>query len=785
MAVNKFARCFHALGLHTFPVRYVKNRNTGKYIKRPVGAWRDVPLGDAATHHPNYGVRLSANILVVDVDVKNGKQGAASWLKLRSELDDPSWLDKTQRLICGTMTGGKHHFFMLPDGVSITKKHPDYPDIDFLSEGAYIVGPGTNFQTGLPYSILQGAIEESFIPPAPREWRVKLLKRETEHRLPDKDFTNAPGALAQFRIYCQTGPVAIEGVRGDETTLKIALIARDLGIDTDNCLKIMFETYNPRCQPPWEYSDLETKVVNAYTYGKHGIGSQDFSHLADHFTDDCKDEMEVSLAAEGYKWRLGKNGMPVTDDVNNTTCYLVVPPKGEFENEVWGIYRYNAFTHEPEYCVPPPWYNPHVSSLLVGEDSGPLSDYEVSALKHYLFQKYGYSASVKTIREAILFVARQTVYHPVRSWLRSLTWDGVPRLDNWLIDYAGARRERYSQLVASKTLIGAVQRIIEPGCKMDYMLVLEGEQGSGKSTLCQVLAVQPQWYAGLEPDTGKDAKMTLGQKWIIEFAEVDALKERGPSAVKSFLASSVDNFRPPYAARTADYPRQSIFIGTVNPGASGQYLNDATGGRRYWPVRTGVIDIQGVREALPQLYAEAMHRYLGGERPYVDRAFETIMAQAVALRYEVSPIQDTLARYFSRRKDHGPVTLMFLVTNVLGITSERYDARAKRAVMNALTAMGYRVGGRDRMTVYAPASAKAIPALPRACSRLGQALAGIQNTIDTPRTLTLTEVCELAGIVASRSTRMALRGVALNCIGVDPCEGGVIVHPLEKVSYDV
>lgn len=694
MAEHTLASQFYDLGLFTFPVKLIRGPS-GAMIKKPdVSAWRKVPVTADYVRCRNYGVRLDGRYVVVDVDIKNGKQGAATWLNMRAMLPDAARAvidDYANRLQCVTMSGGKHHWFRLPDGMQIQKKVPGFPDIDFLSEGSYVVGPGTYFGTGTPYTIISGAIDDEYIPMYPREWQIATVKRETEYRAPDKEFTNTATALVQFRQYCESAPPAIEYTGGDNTTYKVAATARDLGIDKDHCFDIMWQAFNPRCQPAWDAGSLETIVTNAYAYAKGAAGFQDYSHLL--IQEDGLADMNESVESEGYRWKMANKGGPTHNSEHNVICYLVAPNRGEFQNELWGIFRYNAFTDRPEYALAPPWYNPATAldaRIMVPRE---ITDSELGSLKHYLFQKYGYDAERDTIYRAVDFVARQATYHPIRSWLKTLQWDGVKRLDSWLAAYCGAEDTQYTRLIGPKVLLGAVSRILEPGCKMDYTLILEGEQGGGKSTVCEILGIKPEWFATMRPDMDKDARQVLSRKWMVEFAEIDALGKREATTVKAFMATAVDTYRPPYGRAPSDFPRQSIFIGTVNPGASYEYLNDPTGARRFWPVKCGDIDLPALRRDVAQLYAEAMQEYKNGALRYVGEEFQELLKTEVKKRQYVDPFVESIRDYQEGNPDTNTVSIQWLAMNVCHVRAEAYDARIRRRMIEALSYLGWKITG--------------------------------------------------------------------------------------------
>lgn len=230
----------------------------------------------------------------------------------------------------------------------------------------------------------------------------------------------------------------------------------------------------------------------------------------------------------------------------------------------------------------------------------------------WLTRKYDFAPSSALVAEAIEVLARANAWHPVRTYLRSLKWDGVKRLNSWLIKYVGAEDSPYTRRVGAWWLMGAVKRVLQPGTKFDYCLVLAGPQGKGKSTVFQILG--GDWFGDTDLNIeSKDAMSALRGKLIYEIAELGALARSEEKRQKSFLSRSSDEYRPVYSRREIKAPRQLVFGGTTN---EHEWNKDPTGGRRFWPVDClgEAIDHDGLREARDQLFAEALLRVEAGER---------------------------------------------------------------------------------------------------------------------------------------------------------------------------
>lgn len=234
-------------------------------------------------------------------------------------------------------------------------------------------------------------------------------------------------------------------------------------------------------------------------------------------------------------------------------------------------------------------------------------------IKSFFAHRWHVEPTVNTIDDAVEVLARKNTFHPVRDYLNGLQWDGVKRIETWLKDYAEATTEGsevYLAEVSKKFLVAAVARIFDPGVKFDNMLILEGKQGVGKSTLGAILASKEWFLDSLPHLQDKDATQGLQGRWFVEFGELVGMKKAEVETMKAFVSRDTDRFRPSYGKHMIVAPRQCIFFGTTNEAS---YLQDKTGNRRFWPVEVGDVDLVRLREDRDQLFAEALWCYQNEE----------------------------------------------------------------------------------------------------------------------------------------------------------------------------
>ncbi|MGS0737986.1 VapE domain-containing protein [Pseudomonas sp. GG8] len=266
-----------------------------------------------------------------------------------------------------------------------------------------------------------------------------------------------------------------------------------------------------------------------------------------------------------------------------------------------------------------------------GGDVGDWADIDDTRVMKWLAQQYNLRVKPSSVIEAVSVVAHDHAFHPVREYLQKLEWDRVSRLESWLTDVMGVVASEYTAKVGKRWMISAIARVMRPGCKADSVMILEGGQGEGKSTAMSILG--GAWFMDTPFALGdKDGFQAIRGKWIIELGELDSFNKAESTKAKQFFSASTDTYRESYGRRSNDVPRQCVFVGTTN---QDEYLKDATGNRRYWPVACTKVDLDRLRDIRDQLWAEAMFCYEAGDIWWVNREEAGMFAEAQDERFVV------------------------------------------------------------------------------------------------------------------------------------------------------
>lgn len=373
-----------------------------------------------------------------------------------------------------------------------------------------------------------------------------------------------------------------------------------------------------------EFASSDKKVLITIGQEKMAAAQEDFEAVAE----DNQEEDETKWLSELEYTEQGKlRSIP-----NNFVLIL------SNDENLKGRIAFNEFSNRVCVLDRLPWRKK--------ADLSEWKDSDDSSLRIYISRVWGIT-SKQNCDDAFKEVVAKNSFHPVREYLSSLKWDGVNRIDTLLIDYMGADDTEFVRLVTRKWLCGAVARILVPGIKFDYMLVLTGTQGIYKSTFFKTLA--KDWFTDSVQDVeGNQAIEKLMNSWIIEFGELQAFSKSESNAIKRFITSQEDRTRLAYDRRSSYLKRQCVFAGTTN---KSEFLKDDTGDRRYWPV---VVKKEGrtkdVREDLPkeldQIWAEALVLWKDKKEPiFLTKEQEALAEIEQEAHREVSEKEGVILKY--------------------------------------------------------------------------------------------------------------------------------------------
>lgn len=365
------------------------------------------------------------------------------------------------------------------------------------------------------------------------------------------------------------------------------------------------------------FRDLDEKTADDTSPGKlpsframSDLAVKD-ERVKEQFAEERKVQAESDFSDEDWQNQLDleKNGT-VKNTLRNLTLIL------EHDTELKGIV-FNQLSDGMEIKGDVPWQHP----------SRFWRDADDAQLISYIDSHYGVF-SARNYEIAVAKVTDDRSYHPIREFIDALPeWDGIPRVDTLLSEYLGAADNTYVRSITRKTLCAAIARVLTPGVKFDSMLVLNGPQGAGKSTLIAKLG--GEWFSdslSLSDTKDKTAAEKLQGYWILEIGELAGLRKAELETLRSFLSRQNDIYRASFGRRATPHLRQCVFFGTTN--AEKGYLRDTTGNRRFWPVKTpGSSKRQSwqiTKEEVLQIWAEALSYVKAGEKLYLDASLEKL-----------------------------------------------------------------------------------------------------------------------------------------------------------------
>jgi len=371
------------------------------------------------------------------------------------------------------------------------------------------------------------------------------------------------------------------------------------------------------------------------------------------------------------------------------------------------VLAYNELAEKIVTLQPPPWHEHDAARATV---AGYWTEEDTTRTVAWFQRELDVTFKPGTTLEAVATVARACAFNPAADYLSTVKWDGTPRLStslkhaHALVSHFGARDTLYAREVFTRWMISAVARARNPGCKVDCVLILEGDQGIRKSEGIRALCPNVDWFFDSDIEFGsKAAAEVIRGAWIIELAELQSiLRARSSHGPKAFLSRRVDAFRPSYGRTTQVFPRRCVFAGSTN---DTEYLSDPSGARRFWPVHVVAVDVAAIERDRDQVWAEAVIRFEDGDRWYADTPeLAALCADEQEQRYTADPWELTIGRYLAAkapsdqqtRGDHPDGVLVAdLLVRALGVERGKQGRTDEQRVAAVLRRLDF-VKGKQR-----------------------------------------------------------------------------------------
>lgn len=703
-AVAQMAAAYHAKGLVTVPLQ--DNKRPAKTV-----SWNELTLEDSAqfdySENKAAGFVIRWPYFIIDVDVKNGGVGEESLKKLSKDLGYD--FEANAELVVHTTSGGRHLYYKRPEAarhIKLKKKEKGYRNLDFLSDGAYVVMPDS-MCGGRWYRLDTEKRSMSKVKEIPLEL-VELLRsapklNDSNQGVGDGSYLDTPTVIKQFENYLEAVGTVGEGDRNNRL-YTIACRGMDFGVSPKRIYEIIEQKdfFNPPLTP----REMQTTILSASKTRQNEVGlsslERAFASLADQKALDfgspealrtlsLKDSEQQFTELIPWHDQLKKNRYGVVSSgafcVRNCEVYL--RNLTDFE----GRLAFNEWSKETVWIKPPKWHQKHESAYA--PNGVPINDDDLLHIKS-LFNDREFDPQVNHIYQAARLVSMDKTFHPVKKWFGRLPeWDGTNRLRRFFKDYFNADDIEFHSEVGELLFCAIVKRIMEPGCKFDFMPVLIGQENQGKSTAIARMSVHSEWFTDSMGDIAKtgDTIQQIRGKLLIEDGELTSLTGSRVTAanMKAFISRQVDRARLAYAKLVEDFPRQCVFMATTNESI---FLTSVTGNRRVWPIEVRDVDIDGIERDLEQLYAEALVMY---EEKYKGLGGELVLRSKVAIK-QAKKAQDSRVEIdeweriilsWLEENSIDEVDLITVWEEALGRDSMHLDMKFQKRLSRALNKVGY------------------------------------------------------------------------------------------------
>ncbi|CAB4150431.1 COG5545 Predicted P-loop ATPase and inactivated derivatives [uncultured Caudovirales phage] len=586
------------------------------------------------------GFVIPKNFLVIDVDNHNDNQGTLSLKKMSENFGFN--FEANAKVKIRTANGGLHLYYKLDQDATIPNGLTGYASIEFKHTGRQVVIPESVLENGKKYEFdILSDDDFSALNLLPENFLKELLKQpktpiKINSKIPPKDLK---ADVEYFKTILNEYPEIKSGQRND-VMYKLACVGRERALSPEKTLSILIEFNSEKIQPKLGKHEVSHCVKSAFKYAKGD------NHSVSIFENSEEAEQPIDLSPEAHAnlWKesliTDKNGIPSRTKfaTHNTQLFLTHMPM--FKEKI----AVNLFSMDTIWKTPAPWHK-----ALTTECDRVLDDDDLIRIRESL-NEVGYDPTPTHILEACRAVSLRNEWHPVKDYLEELPeWDGKERLKLFFPEYCGAEHNAYTEEIGVKIFTALVARVYNPGCKFDYLPILIGGEGIGKSTLLKDIAIKDRWFTdNLGSIENKDVILRMRSKWVVENAEMTSFNRTDPQEVKAFLSRCVDRDRLPYDRLPRDLPRQCVIFGTTN---KDRFLQSETGNRRMWPIEVIKINRAKVKQDLPHFYAEAIYRFKNHEELTLTNPEAIAIAKQIQDdRYNEDDWQEFILRFLDENK---------------------------------------------------------------------------------------------------------------------------------------
>lgn len=655
----------------------------GKHPRAAKG-WRQASSDPAAVREmwdrwpgAHVGLALSeSGVVVLDVEPRTG--GSRSLAALEA---------KHGRLPAAPVSltggGGRHYLFLRPASQEVLRGRPIADGLVVKADEAFVVLPPSAHASGTVYRWSPDAhIRDIALSEAPG-WLVAALDRGARagprgviDGLVGAAFEAAgwlgrPLGQGKTSARCPWEDEHDAGARLDGTTLVFAPAAGE-AVGTFSCAAAS-------CQRRSLRDVLDRIPAEALRAARTRIGADPAWEPAPPPGPGGAPTPAAPPTSGGWERGLRFNDKgTLAKDVGNAALILQHAPEWR------GVLGFNDFAARIEFLRP----GPDLDGFRP-PPPGPMADSHAVYVQHWLSKRRGVAFGKQLTIDAIEQAAHAHSFSPVRDYLSRVRWDGQRRLDRWLSVYLGAEANDYTSAVGRWWLLSAVARAFQPGEQADHVAVLEGPQGAGKSSAIRILAVDRSWCLGSLPglSNDKEAMERIHGAWLVEIAELDAVRGASLERVKSFVSQVTDAFRPAYGRFKVQHPRACVFVGTTNDST---YLHDPTGARRFWPVQIRELHRDELERDRDALWAEAVQRREDGARWYPaaeDGALLDAIRREQEARFDVDPWEELIETWLGGQTITSTNEVMEFALKLEPRDRTRF---ARDRVVDALRRLGWR-----------------------------------------------------------------------------------------------